>query len=68
MADGSADLFSKFVIRHSASSEIFGKLIVRHSLSYDMPAYFEVGQNREDLLGMVLINGIGYIVRGEYAF
>jgi hypothetical protein len=65
----SAQLFSKMVIRHTATPlEVFAELVIRHTATYDMPAYFEVGQGWENLRNLVLINGIGYIVRGEYAF
>lgn len=61
-------LFSKMVIRQTATLEVFAEFVSRHTGTYDMPAYFEVGQDSEGLLNLMLINGIGYIVRGEYAF
>lgn len=64
----SEQLFSKMVIRHSDIYDVFGELIIRHTDTYDLPAQFEVGQGWENLRNLLLISGIGYIVRGEHAF
>ena len=67
MAVGSADLFAKFLLRQD-SEDLFAEVIIRHTGTCDMPAQFEVGQGWENLRNLLLISGIGYIVRGEYAF
>jgi hypothetical protein len=68
MSVGTADLFTKFEVQHTATEDLYAKFEVRHTAtkdlfaefelqkSEDLKATFDVGQNSEDLKGILQVN------------